>query len=410
VGTTTGPCPRCGGIGRVPDGLYEFIGDTLDVVSGWAPKLRQQFASELQAAKDQADPQRAALAAFQKRPELRAVAQRLLVPRTAGDFWAFIATVLAAIALLGGRGGDTTNVNVQTVIQGLPDPGIRPRTPLEVESTQSVPASSARKDDPQHHTISVDVNVETGEYLFYVHGLEATDPDWGLAIGDCLHNARTALDYLMVRLVALATGESPRDIETLSFPIENDPAKLASSFRRLRDEHPNLSGYFARIEELQPFNTGNPSIWGTGPASPRTYFHGLPGALQRLSQLDIIDKHRIVHAAWVGTAPFRASVQAPADFSRSLGGSQNHGPLEDGAQIGNWSFETPLPYEWRPSEMEMKRYFPLQVAIGEPTVAAGVLEILPFCIWAVEAVLTIFQPVFERGKPPLPVTAIPNFS
>jgi hypothetical protein len=53
----------------------------------------------------------------------------------------------------------------------------------------------------------------------------------------------------------------------------------------------------------------------------------------------------------------------------------------------------------------MKRWFPLEIAFGEPSLFDGVLEVLSLCLWGVEAVLTIFNPVFEDGQPPLPVTA-----
>ena len=56
--------------------------------------------------------------------------------------------------------------------------------------------------------------------------------------------------------------------------------------------------------------------------------------------------------------------------------------------------------------MDMKRSFPLRVAFGEPSPFHGVMEVLTLCLWGVEAVLTIFNPVFENGKPALPVTAI----
>src|SRR5689334_6860841 len=69
------------------------------------------------------------------------------------------------------------------------------------------------------HTITCSVNADTGEYTFYVRNLETADPDWGLMIGDCIHNARTALDYLAVRLWAFVLGIEPSAVEDFSFPI-----------------------------------------------------------------------------------------------------------------------------------------------------------------------------------------------
>jgi hypothetical protein len=134
----------------------------------------------------------------------------------------------------------------------------------------------------------------------------------------------------------------------------------------------------------------------------------LPNALDRLSRLDNIDKHRVPHAAWATfNVHFAPSVNnfAPRAFKVNEA-STTLGPLENDAEIGRLTFYTPLPSEWEPTDMDVKRCFPLQVALGEPRLFQGALEELAFCLWGVEAVLTIFNPVFERGQPPLPVTAI----
>lgn len=272
------------------------------------------------------------------------------------------------------------------------------------------------------HTFSYKVDPKKGEYTFHVHDLEAiTDPDWGLMVGDCLHNARTALDYVAVRLMARATFATPESV-TVQFPIsdKSDGFKSSPAVTKMRKED-RCSGYLTRIEELQPFNLGNPSIWGTkSPLSPgatslypEAIQHALPIALSRLSRLDNLDKHRIVHATWLGARhgwgeedllPF-----VPDGFE-SRGGSGHGGPLEDGAEIGSLRFKTPLPYDWKPDHLYMKSQFPLHVAIyNESGFSEGVLEVLRLCLWGVKAVLEIFEPVFEHpSKPPLPVTAIKN--
>lgn len=252
------------------------------------------------------------------------------------------------------------------------------------------------------HTIRLEVDANAGKYEFYVTGLEVADPDWGLMIGDCLHNARTALDYLIVQLWALVTGEDPKDIKIMSFPIFGDQEEFANRTRGLRKQLA-FSGYLARIEELQPFNTFNPSVWGVRNAQ-RPDVPMLPGALDRLGYLDNIDKHRVLHATWLSVQFGSVTPEIPDDFT-FLRGLTMIDPLEEDAKVGEWTFQTPLPREWEPSEMEMKRYFPLMVAFPDPSVEQSVLKILPWCIWGVEAVLAIFGPAFE-GNPPLPVTAV----
>lgn len=277
------------------------------------------------------------------------------------------------------------------------------------------------------HRFTVDVNHDTGEYVFHVHDLEVPDPNWGLMVGDCIHNARTALDYLVVRLWALVTGIGPGDISDFGFPIylpkvpATNPSKegVEKAYAAARDQfqafaskcrkQPGFSGYLTRIEELQPYNQGNVSIWGTGMLS-MPYIATLPNALARLSDLDNADKHRVPHVTWASINVFGGpdiGRFAPEGF-KSQGGSSTFAPLENNAEVGRWRFETPLPSEWEPSQVDMQRSFPLQVAFGEPSIFQGVLEVLPLCLWAADAVLTIFKPVFVPGnpQPPLPVTAI----
>lgn len=176
----------------------------------------------------------------------------------------------------------------------------------------------------------------------------------------------------------------------------------------MRKKHPVLNAYMARIEELQPFNNGNVAIWGIRDLPgvrwmPRLAL--LPPALAQLSELDNIDKHRTVHAAWMGTTLHaNAFPGIPADF-RHKEGSMGGGPFEDGAEVGSLTFEAPLPHEWQPAQVDVKRYFALQVSFAQTSPVSGVREVLPLCLWAVRTVLTLFQPVFTHGQPPLPATA-----
>jgi hypothetical protein len=256
------------------------------------------------------------------------------------------------------------------------------------------------------HTFSVEVDADEGQYVFSVQGLDVPDPDWGLMIGDCLHNARAALDYLMVALVALVTGEEPRDIGNVGFPITDEPTRFPGrALAGVAKKHPAFEGYLTRIEELQPFNIGKPAIWGFLP-------HGmpivgiLPEALRRLSALDNIDKHRVIHATWLGGAAFRGDdPNLPEGFTLHAT-SKSTGALENGAEIARWQLDTPLPDPaWKPEQVDMQRYFPIEVAFEEAFPTKGVLEVLPFCLDGVEATLGLFAPVFNHGAAPLPVTA-----
>jgi hypothetical protein len=261
-----------------------------------------------------------------------------------------------------------------------------------------------KRDD---HRITVEVNADTGEYILGVFDLPTPDPEWGLRIGDCLHNARVALDYLMVRLYALGTGEDPKNVKAIQFPVCDSPGTFDRSptvkhFRSC----PSLAGYLARVEELQPFNAGDPSIWTrSDPLSRSTRHAPVTEALTDLARWDNIDKHRVIHAALLRPAIQPERIPHPPGFRLVHDGSDWR-PLEDGAQIGRWVFETPLPFVWTPAEVDMKRYFSIAVSLSESWATQPVLQVLPFCLWGVDQVLAIFDPVFTEGESPLPVTAI----
>jgi hypothetical protein len=254
------------------------------------------------------------------------------------------------------------------------------------------------------HRFTVQVDSDSGEYTFYVHDLPELEPSWGLRIGDCLHSARCALDYLMVGLVALGTGKKPQDVEEVQFPIYQNRNRFNGAIGELK-KNQLLTGWLARVEELQPYNAGNPSIWGWSEdglgdeSMPR-----LPFGLDRLTILDNIDKHRCILHPYNGTKLWGRSLDAPPGF-RFLSGNQSMEPLSEGSLIGRVRYETPLPQAWEPTQEDLERNYPIQVSFNEPSLDKSVVHILAWCLWAVQATLMIFGPVFERRSPPLLVTA-----
>jgi hypothetical protein len=267
------------------------------------------------------------------------------------------------------------------------------------------------------HRFSVEIDTDKGQYTFYVHDLEPLDPDWSLILGDCIHNARTALDYLMVQLYALVTQTDPAQVKGIMFPISDDPGNFngLSGVVEAR-KHLSFSGYLTRIEELQPYNALNSSIWPIVIAPNRPLTNSPGSALSTLNRLDIRDKHRALHATRaaisVGGSLISVLADWPAGFTSVSGGGAKWGPLINDAEVASYTFATPLPRQWEPSQVDMKRRFPVDVVIDQtpPLIEQAVLVILPPCLWAVEQVLRLFAPVFAGEGPPLPVSAIQPFS
>jgi hypothetical protein len=103
-------------MGSIPDGFYEFVGETLRVVATWPTERRSHLAAELRQARRAPDPRAAAVVTLQGEPELRGIAERFLVPRNPSDFWAMVSAIMTLLTLLATQLGGTDE---QTVIREI---------------------------------------------------------------------------------------------------------------------------------------------------------------------------------------------------------------------------------------------------------------------------------------------------
>jgi hypothetical protein len=100
-GNTAGPCPRCGGMGDIPDGTFDVIGSTIHVLS--APDYTRERLSHLaeiiRNAQASATPPEQILDTLNRAaPELQPFLQRLVSSPEAVAAW--LALLLMAIQLL----------------------------------------------------------------------------------------------------------------------------------------------------------------------------------------------------------------------------------------------------------------------------------------------------------------------
>jgi hypothetical protein len=94
-------CPRCGGVGRVPDGLYNVLGQTVQLLTGPGRSSEQllRLKSTLEAARNQQqEPEEVRKAVLAAAPELTGLASAM--PTTRTELYAFITVVLTLLALL----------------------------------------------------------------------------------------------------------------------------------------------------------------------------------------------------------------------------------------------------------------------------------------------------------------------
>lgn len=262
----------------------------------------------------------------------------------------------------------------------------------------------ARAESLNAHRITVELEANAREYVFKVVGLQAGDPDWALIAGDCIYNLRSVLDHLVYQLAVLGQGRglTNKEAGSVGFPLAPKPEQFPKGRIELL-----RTGEQTRIRELQPYHAWDASIWGVtglppteGTPDGRWFAAELPRLLERLVALDNANKHRFVNATW-RTATWWEAPEPPIPLAFRSG---DVGPLKDNAEVGRWHCDGPCPE--LPSDMDVNRYFPIGVALGDPFTMSSATDLLKNFARAVEIVLEIFRPCVEGSNPPLPLTAV----
>lgn len=263
------------------------------------------------------------------------------------------------------------------------------------------------------YVITNERDVDRRQYRFHVRDLHPTPPHWGLLVGDCVHNARSALDHLIFALALRHVGRPLTDKEArgLSFPVFTDPVQFkgaaakgnrAISLLREVDR--------ARIKQLQPYEAKNTTLWGPvpHPGSP------VPVLLRVLSDLDNTDKHRFIEPLWHNVSnAIKPNLPAPFTVSHAVVTTE---PLEDGTQVGIWTFHDQVPDEL-PDDMNVYPYFRIEPRLDLTSsysrtdspilpleVTQSLLTLLQYCVSSVQRVIWLFSPAVVFGHDPRPIT------
>jgi hypothetical protein len=206
-------------------------------------------------------------------------------------------------------------------------------------------------------------------HVYKVSRLRHTRPEWGPIIGDCLHNAASALDQLAYQLAILHSGRLPSALaRDTHFPIYGSSREFWANLRKLQGIGPDLMG---PMERLQPYH---------GVDGPNRHW------LMILKRLSNSDKHRMLRTAcyrFGGTADYKPDSLIETIFPT--------GPLKLGAELARFVFEPPDP------EMNVGPRFSVHIAFKDTPVADGVdirTVLNTICI-RVDAVVDWFRPLFR---------------
>jgi hypothetical protein len=240
----------------------------------------------------------------------------------------------------------------------------------------------AFKRSKTHDFVVTKFDPSTGEKVVHLKILkEPKNPEWGLVLGDMVHNLRSALDHLVWQLVLL-NDEKPR--RQNQFPIIrakdeywNVPNNRSES---VRDRM--LAGvaedHRAFIDMVQPFNSGN------DPSST---------ALAVLSWISNADKHRVVHASFVLTgepSPELFDVTTSHPGGAAVNVSMNWGGLQDGAEIMRFRPDPPGAH------VNMNAAIPTYIAFRQGDLQIDTESIKVVFEW-IDAYVRGFEPLF-RGE------------
>jgi SEC-C motif len=155
AGNKVGPCPRCGGMGHIPDGTYNFIGNTIEVLSG--PKRSrsdlERLAEILRSARNRGATAEQVREQVKKEvPELSSLTDAL--PKTRAELYAFVAIILTVLTLLLAeiRKGNQPNIEVTQVINQItqiiqPPPSKAPTKMTSVKSDLVPHVASVGRND-----------------------------------------------------------------------------------------------------------------------------------------------------------------------------------------------------------------------------------------------------------------------
>jgi SEC-C motif len=145
----SGPCPNCGSMGHVPDGLYRIAGDTIQILANSQRSVShlQQIAEILRNAKQHgASPADIASTVKNELPELASLADT--VPRTRAELYAFVSIILSIITILIAalNRNESPRIEIQNVMNGV------------IEQRQGESPSAAPKRSPVVRTNKVGRN------------------------------------------------------------------------------------------------------------------------------------------------------------------------------------------------------------------------------------------------------------
>lgn len=248
------------------------------------------------------------------------------------------------------------------------------------EHLESFRKESGRFLDDDAYSIFTEYDAEQRKYIWRLNILKSPlQTYWAGIIGDCVHNARSALNYLAWRLA----GSDLSDKETL-LPIYDRPDKFEASLWRLKRIHRDAVAEFRKLQPYARTDPENSNLWV-------------------LQELDAHDKHKLL--AMTATHPMSLSVGVRAGFKEVTAATQVIFPkfrFEQNAIVA----EALLPFPIMDDEVEVDGKFTFEIAFERGIISSAgdypVFDSLREIIWTVEKTLRYFEGLLDANPHWLP--------
>jgi hypothetical protein len=123
--------------------------------------------------------------------------------------------------------------------------------------------------------VHIEADPKTGDNLLKLDSIAKVPPEIALAVGDAIHNLRTAMDHVAFDILGT-------DADWISFPMgkKRDDVITTRQHRAIKEAFPDLADFIA--DTIQPHRGGDFALWEIG-------------------ALDNLDKHRLTPLS----SPFR---------------------------------------------------------------------------------------------------------
>lgn len=138
---TASQCPYCPGMGRVPDGVYDFVDETIRLLSGSASSVEdiKRLAAVLELVRvEHLEPAQAVEDLRRQGGVLAKIAA--LLPENKNQWYAFLMVILALIAEFRRQDSATTQVNIENIqVDQIITQVINPNAPRKSDASAGVP-------------------------------------------------------------------------------------------------------------------------------------------------------------------------------------------------------------------------------------------------------------------------------